>query len=196
MIDIAKAIEQANKKQSKIDASTIQELVGLSSPRVRHLLNNLASQSNTYLEVGCYLGGTLRAALHGNTLEYAAAVDNFSMNPSKRVEFFKNTSMLNFEFFEEDSFTLDVSKFKKPFELYFYDGHHSFESQYKAIEHFLPAMANEFVYVCDDWDMKKIPNATFSACKNLNLHVEEVHNLPGGENKEWWGGIGIVRIRK
>ncbi len=196
MIDIQKAIDHAEVKQSKIDKETMGELVGLSSPRVRHLLNNLAAQAETYLEVGCYLGGTLRAALHGNTLEYAAAVDNFSMSPDKRKEFFKNTDMLKFEFFEEDSFEMDVSKIKKPIQLYFYDGHHSFESQYRAIEHFLPAMADEFVYVCDDWDMKKIPNATFSACKDLKLKVEEVFNLSGGKDKKWWGGIGIVKIRK
>lgn len=195
-MNIKKAIEQAENLSSKIDGTVMNELEGLSSPKVRHLLNNLASQSDTYLEVGCYLGGTLRAALHENRHLYAAAVDNFSMMPNKRQMFFDNTEMLKFDFIEEDSFALDLTKIKKPIKLYFYDGHHSFESQYKAIQYYLPAMADEFVYVCDDWDMKKIPNATWTVCKDLKLTVEENYNLPGGPNKEWWGGIGILRIRK
>lgn len=196
MIDIKKAIDQADKLKSKLTPDVMSELSGLSSPKVRHLLNNLSAQSKTYLEVGCYLGGTLRAALHGNTPDYAAAVDNFSMMPDKREEFFKNTSMLSFEFFEEDSFKLDVSKIKRPIELYFYDGHHSFESQCLAISHFQKALASEFVYICDDWDMKKIPNATITTLRNLKFTIDEVYELKGGVDKEWWGGIGILKVRK
>lgn len=190
-----KQIIEASKHGSKVDNATMQKLEGLSTPWVRNLLNNLVAQSDTYLEIGCYLGGTLRAALHGNDHVYAAAVDNFSMMPRKRQRFFDNTEGLTFDFFEEDCFAMDITKIKKPIKVYFYDGHHSFESQYKALTHFYDAMQGEFIYVCDDWGMKRIPNATFTAAKDLNLKVIENYDLPAGKT-QWWSGIGLIKFQK
>lgn len=201
-MDIKLAIDRATTLHSKIDPETMGKLEGLSSPRVRHLLNNLASQSKSYLEVGCYLGGTLRAALHNNNL-YAAAVDNFSMSPATRDLFFKNTEGLEFDFFEEDSFSLDTRKIKQPIELYFFDGCHSVDAQYKAVSHFLPAMADEFVMVIDDWDMNKVRVGTHTALIDYKIKPLEKYELRGasGQSLEerlnsWWGGLGIFKIRK
>lgn len=199
MIDIKKSIEQADKLSSKIDAQVMSELSGLSSPRVRHLLNNLASQAKSYLEVGCYLGGTLRAALHGNDHLTAYAVDNFSMSPDTRGQFFKNTDMLKFEFFEEDSFSLDIRKIKTPIELYFFDGCHSVDAQYKAVSYFLPVMADEFVMVIDDWDANKVRVGTHTALMDYKIKPVEKYELKGSiDNRDntWWGGLGILKIRK
>lgn len=202
-MDIRKAIEQADELNSKINPETMATLQGLSSPRVRHLLNNLAAQAHSYLEVGCYLGGTLKAALHKNNHLYAAAIDNFSMSPQTRQQFFKNTDALKFDFFEEDSFSFDIRKIKQPIELYFFDGCHSVEAQYKAVSHFLPAMADEFVMVIDDWDMNKVRVGTHTALIDYSIKPLEKYELQGasGQSEEkrhltWWGGIGIFKIRK
>ena len=180
----------------------MSQLQGLSSPMVRHLLNNLAAQAKSYLEVGCYLGGTLKAALHGNDL-YAAAVDNFSMSPGTRGQFYKNTEGLKFDFFDEDSFSMDIKKIRHPIELYFYDGHHSVESQYKAVSHFINAMEDEFVMIVDDWDMNKVRVGTHTALIDLKIKPIEKYELKGasGQSNEerqkvWWGGLGIFKIRK
>lgn len=202
-MDIKHAIEQARKLKSKIDDLTMSQLQGLSSPMVRHLLNNLAAQSKSYLEVGCYLGGTLKAALHGNEHLYAAAVDNFSMSPETRGQFYKNTDALKFDFFDEDSFKMDIKKIRQPIELYFYDGHHSVESQYKAVSHFVNAMASEFVMVVDDWDMNKVRVGTHTALIDLKIKPIEKYELKGASGqaneerlKVWWGGLVVMRIRK
>lgn len=196
--DIKSAIDQAKNNSSKIDTTVMSELQGLSTPAVRHLLNNLAAQSYAYLEIGCYLGGTLRAALHGNDHLYSVAIDNFSMHPSTRQNFFDNTSMLHFNFIEGDCFEVKINKESLAicFDLYFYDGDHSFESHKKALSHFIDAMADEFIYVCDDWNMKRIPNATFEAAKELGLEVVECHNLNCAQKGLWWNGIGIIKFRK
>lgn len=200
MIDVKKAIEQADNLNSKIDTQVMSELRGLSSPRVRHLLNNLAAQAKTYLEIGCYIGGTLRAAIHGNEHLKAYAIDNFSMSPETRGQFFENTKGLNFEFFEEDSYSLDIKKIKQPIDLYFFDGCHSVDAQYKAVSYFLPAMADEFVMVIDDWDANKVQVGTNSALIDLKIKPVERYELKGatGDEREnsWWGGIGILKIRK
>lgn len=195
-MDIKKAIADAHKLSSKIDGYVMKELQGLSSPKIRHLLNNLAAQSDSYLEIGCYLGGTLRAALHSNRHLYAVAIDNFSMKPQTRQNFFDNTDMLDFTFIEEDAFKVDLLKFKNKIKLYFYDGDHSFEATQKALEYFYPILQDEFVMVVDDWNMKKIPNAIFTKAKELKLEVIENYNLICSPKGEWWHGLGIIWFRK
>jgi len=196
-MNIIQAIQNANRLKSKLPDEVIKSMDGLSSPKVWHLLNNLAGQAKTYLEVGLYKGSTLISALHGNEHLQAFGVDNFSMFPKKRANFFANTNAYKnrFTLFEQDCWTVDLSKLP-PIELFFYDGDHSFEAQYKAIEYFYPAMADEFTYVCDDWNMKKIPNATFSAAKAMNLEVIENHDLICPQKGEWWNGIGVIRFKK
>lgn len=202
-MDIKQAIEQADKLISKIDPEAMATMQGLSSPKVRHLLNNLASHVNSYLEVGCYIGGTLKAALYKNDHLYAAAIDNFSMSPTTRQQFFDNTKDLTFDFFEEDSFKFDVGKIKIPTELYFFDGCHSVDAQYKAVSHFLPAMANEFIMVIDDWDMNKVRVGTNTALLDYKIKPLERYELRGASgqseemrHKTWWGGLSIMRIKK
>lgn len=202
-MDIKKAIERADNLDSKIDAEYMATLQGLSSPRVRHLLNNLAAEANSFLEVGCFLGGTLKAAMYKNDHLYAAAIDNFSMSPGTRQQFYDNTKDLKVDFFEEDSFKFDTKKLKKPIELYFFDGCHSVEAQYKAVSYFLPAMANEFVMVIDDWDANKVRVGTNTALIDYKIKPIEKYELRGanGQSEEarqasWWGGLGVFKIRK
>jgi len=201
-MDIKKAIERADKLDSKIDAEYMATLQGLSSPRVRHLLNNLASQVNSYLEVGCYLGGTLKAAMYKNDL-YAAAIDNFSMSPGTKQQFYKNIEGLPVDFFECDSFSFDVKKLKKPIELFFYDGCHNVDAQYKAVSYFLPALAERAVIVIDDWDMNKVRVGTNTALLDLKIKPVEKYELKGasGQSEEkrhltWWGGLTVMKIKK
>lgn len=201
-MNIKQSIDEADSLVSKLTDEYISKLEGLSSPMVWHLLNNLCAQSDTYLEVGCFKGSTLLAALYKNPV-YAVAIDNFSMSAATREEFYSNTKGAKFTFYEQDAFTFDVSKIKKPIKLYFYDGDHSSEAHYKALTHFAPALADEFVYVCDDWDLTRMKTCTFTALKDLKYKIIECHELKGktmGTEEErkasWWGGIGIVKVQK
>src|SRR5688500_6696339 len=101
------------------------------------------------------------------------------MRPDERQTFFNNTSMLKFDFFEEDSFHMDLSKIKNPIELYFYDGLHTVEAQHKAISYFHPALTDEFVLIVDDWDLNKTKVGTHTAVKELNFKITEYYELKG-----------------
>ena len=201
-MDIKQCIDNATNHKSKLTEDYISKLEGLSSPKVWHLLNNLCSRSTAYLEVGCFKGSTLLAALYKNPV-YAFAIDNFTMSPKTRDEFFDNTKDAQFEFYEGDSFSFDIRKIKKPIDLYFYDGDHSGEAQYKALTHFAGALADEFIFVCDDWDLSKMKTCTFSAVKDLGFKITEYHELKGhttgtleARKDGWWDGLGIVKVRK
>lgn len=200
-MNIQRAIDLADAHKSKLTEEYISKLVGLSAPKVWHLLNNLCAQSDTYLEVGCFKGSTLLAALYENPV-YAVALDNFSM-AATREEFYNNTKDANFTFYEEDAFAFNVTKIEKPIKLYFYDGHHSGESHYSAISHFSQCLADEFVYVCDDWDLTRMKTVTFTVLRDLGYEILECYELAGKTNgteeerkASWWGGIGIVKVRK
>lgn len=197
-MNIKEAFERAERLESKIPRAYIEKLTGLASPKVWHLLNNLCAQSESYLEIGTYMGSSLMAALYGNSHVSAVAVDNFCMKPHTRPHFFANVKDLKFTFIEQDAFTIDVSKLP-PIELYFYDGEHSFNSQFKAITHFAPAMKTEFVLIVDDWNNDPAREGTFAGIKEAGLQVVEFHQRKDGTMKnkeEWWCGLAVFKLKK
>jgi predicted O-methyltransferase YrrM len=192
---IKEALERAENLQSKIPEEYISKLTGLSSPKIWHLLNNLAAMSDSYLEIGTYMGSSLMAALYENQVE-AVAIDNFCMKPKTRGHFFQNVKYLNFKFIEADCF--EVQFVDRSFQLYFYDGGHTYNDQYRALVHFLHAMQTEFVYVCDDWNNGPVREGTFAAIKDCDLEILEFHErrCEMKDKNEWWCGIAIFKFRK
>lgn len=197
-MDINSAFQQAEKLKSKIPESYINKLNGLSSPRVWHLLNNLTAQASAYLEIGTYMGSSLMAALYENTTT-AYAVDNFCMKPHLRNHFFQNVKRLNFTFIEKDCFEITPEEIKTPIDLYFFDGRHEYEDQYKAITHFLPMMKDEFVYICDDWSNEPVKKGTLDAIRDSKLIVKQMEVRGDGKWKDkdgWWCGCAVFKLQK
>lgn len=192
------AFERAERLESKIPQEEISKLHGLSSDKTWHLINNLASEAKNYLEIGTYLGSTLKAALYGNDHLKAYAMDNFCMKPHLKGHFFGNTKDLNFTFYEEDCFQFDLKKLPT-IDLYFYDGEHSFESQYKALTYYYPVLADEFIYICDDWTNKPVKEGTMKAIQDLELNIVECEIRGDGKLKqahEWWCGVAVFKLKK
>lgn len=110
------SIRKATIGVSKLSGAALA-VDGMSSSKVRHLLNNLCSlQGTSYLEIGSYKGSTLVAALVGNegTLARASAVDDFSQFGGPRQAFWENVDAhidsklrhsSRFLFVEDDAFT-------------------------------------------------------------------------------------------
>ncbi len=75
--------ENAQRNQSKITNDwRVMDQYSMSSKKFKNLLSNLCSLDNCcYLELGCFRGGTLIAALSQNKTLAAYAVDNFTYNP-------------------------------------------------------------------------------------------------------------------
>lgn len=196
-MNIAKAFADAEQLKSKIPAEYIGKLTGLSSPKIWHLLNNLAAQADSYLEIGTHMGSTLMAAMYGNSVS-ATAVDNFCMKPKTRGHFFHNVKDMKFNFIERDCWEIKPETVG-PFDLYFYDGEHSYESQYKAISHFIPAMKKEFIYIVDDWNNECVRAGTFDAIQANNLEAIEMEDRQNKLMKDaagWWCGIAVFKLKK
>lgn len=71
------SLQQADNERSKI-GDRERDIYGLSSIRLKCLLNNLCAVDNiNYLEIGAYKGATLLSALLGNPKTKALAIDHF-----------------------------------------------------------------------------------------------------------------------
>ena len=80
VIAVERALTQATLGISKLD-KPIFFLNGMSSPKVRHFLNNLCEHPDTrYLEVGSWRGSTIISALYDNhlTVSEVICIDDFS----------------------------------------------------------------------------------------------------------------------
>lgn len=198
------AIARATAGESRLDAQALS-LEGLSSAAVRHLLNNLCAPADVrYLEVGTYKGSTLVAASCGNPGLFTA-VDDFSefghMGPREtfeavRAEFARRC---RFTFHEADCWSTALRRrLPRAVNVYFYDGPHRYEDQYRAFTHFDPVFAETFIAVVDDWNTKTVRDATRQAFADLRyrtLHERELftkrwlHDL-------WWNGLLVAVVRK
>lgn len=196
--------------RSKLD-STVLDLDGMSSPKVRRLLNNLCSYAGvSYLEVGCWKGATAISALFGNrdSVIEAHVIDNFSeFNEEQNVEgmFFQNIERFreqitrNFHFHNCDTLLFDTALVGTKVTVFFYDGAHDTVSQRSAIVHYAPVLANPSVLVVDDWNWEMVRKGVRSGLEESHLEVLNSWELPASGNQdkvEWWNGLFVGVVAK
>ncbi len=202
---VEKSIQNADNLSSKLSTEALA-MTGFSSPRVRHLLNNLCSlPQNNYLEIGVWQGSTFISALYlnENNNKSAIGIDNWIEFGFSTKEFLQNTAHfiknVNFNFFEADCFSINLDAFKDKISIFFYDGNHSFEAQKKAFTYFNPIFADVFIAVVDDYDWSQVHAGTQAAIKELNYNVlyEKHLSSPSLNNSEsWWNGLYVAVISK
>ena len=195
------SLKMAEECQSKLTPEVL-ELEGMSGVKGRHFFNAMCSFPGTrYLELGVWCGSTFVSALYGNqeTLDAAFAADNFSQFGNKEKVFRKNTerylSDVQFQFVNQDCFTLDLNTMPGPFNVYFYDADHSFEAQEKAFTYFNPVLAKRFVAIVDDWHNKPTVDGTRSAFEKLGYKIE-FETVAKGRMADWWHGLFVAVVRK
>jgi hypothetical protein len=197
--NIERAILMADKGHSLLNNEILQ-LPSFSTHRIKHLLNNLGALSTVYGEVGVHKGGMTVAATYGNNLKSWVS-DNWTLfeegGLSKRL-FYENMARFKVgcKVFEQDCFTIDLAQVPKT-DFYVFDGAHDFESQKKGLTYFYPILADEFIFICDDYSWADPRKGTESAIKELNLEVLFQEELwDGQENGAWHNGIGVFLLKK
>ena len=197
---IALAIDQVSQLPTSVLA-----LDGMSSGKGRCLLNNLCRRPGTrYLEVGVWAGSTLISALYGNSESVVAAeaIDNFSQFGGPREVFEQKTR----EFLGEGRFTLHVNGYREvaptlqpPVNVYFYDGEHSAENQRDGLLHFWPCLADEFVFLVDDWNWPCVKQGTYEGIAKSGGRMVKSWELPAafnGDREQWWNGLFVAVMQK
>lgn len=199
---IQDAISHANRLESKLTRETTL-IGGYTSDKIRHLLNNLGAISSNYLEIGVHRGATFISSVYKNDLETYIAIDNFSElaeDGTVKDELFLNCKKfgLNLILLDQDCFTITKKDILRPIDFYLYDGNHSYESQKKAITHFLPMMADEFILCVDDYDWDDVTQGTQNGIKESGINVLfETHLKSEGLPQDgWWNGFYVALIHK
>jgi hypothetical protein len=198
-IIIQECIDKTNRRESRLSQKALT-LPGMSSFYTRTFLNHLVAIPHVkYLEVGVWQGSTFYSALDGNNPDYAVAVDNWSQFGGPAEQFKKNMEdciCKNWSFYDQDCFTVE---FDRPFNCFFYDGNHDEINHAKALTYFKGAMEDEFIYVCDDWNMASVQAGTRRGIKEARLDVVNEWRITTPKNgcvDDWWNGFYIAVMRK
>lgn len=190
---ISEAIEKAERLESKLGTHGF-EIGGFTSPKIRHLLNNLGAISTTYLEIGVLRGATFVSAMYGNNMK-GLAVDNFSEfnDGTVRTEFLANISKMdNADFIEQDCYTIDYPK--DYFDFYNFDGGHSYEQQRDAITVLYPALKDEFILVIDDSDWEQVIAGTIDGLNQVKANILFEKRFSGADG--YHNGTYLALIKK
>lgn len=192
------------------------DVLGLSSTKVRHFLNNLCSERGTvYADIGCYMGSTLFAALMGNSSVKAYAVDDFSdkvVKPMRKdlqdnfnaenpaEQFVKNAD----KWFNKDCAIGFVVKpvqqviFNEDYkpQIVFYDAQND-ENMISNLEHIHNQTQDSYVLVVDDANFDGVVKETDVFLQNKNVVFKRIitTEIPEDAN-DWWNGLYILVIEK
>lgn len=189
----------------------VMTMPGMSGWRYRIFINELVRQvaNPAYLEVGSWAGSTLCSAICGNTLK-ATAIDNWSEFGGPSQTFFSQVarhvspnirlSILNSDFRQVRWDAIGE------FNIYLFDGPHSFEDQCDGLLIAQPALSEDFVFIVDDWNHEHVRNGTYEALNRLSidcaLRLEIKTSLNGTqptlcmEKSEWHDGYLIAVCKK
>lgn len=203
------AIENADESISHLPGEQFA-VPALTSLKIRHLLNNIGKLGNNYLEVGVHRGGTFTASVAGSVnLEKITAVDSFlsdvTSNEGAKPEFENWASIFVpkssvFKLIHSDSFAEDVlTLIPKGVDIYLYDGDHSEESQKKALTFYKDVLADEFIFLCDDFDWDEVQKGTAKGIEEGGYEVlfEKYMKSKGShDNDSWWNGFYVALLKK
>jgi len=214
------SLSKAENFESSLD-SAVLEMEGMSSPKVRHFLNNICSYSGVkYLEVGTASGSTFISSMKNNSPDYVCASDlwveikngkdgkrKFLGNCKEHLGFSPQDEDpgSNFSLFTGDCFEIDKSLIREKFNVYFFDGGHEVEDHRKSMIYFNEVLEDRFIMIIDDWNDTRVQNGTMIGLQESGLKVRFSHYCKAtvnstpprwGDMNEWWNGLMVLVLEK
>lgn len=189
---------------------------GLSSNRVRHMLNYICSFKDTkYLEVGVYHGSTFCAAIQNNQIK-AYAVDTWEEKKLQpfvdgKLSFKSNCSVDVFEknlknylgsnevkVINKKAEAIDSSDVQDKVNVIFYDGSHELQDQKKVLTNLLDVTDSTFLLLVDDANFEGVIDASEQFVKENNLTVLFERKLLNDieDDTMWWNGLHMLVLQK
>lgn len=194
----------------------LMNMESMSGRKYKNFINRLVSQvpDARYLEVGTWTGSTACSAIYRNKVN-CFFVDNWDQfNPQGNVKnlFFEHTSKAkeespaaNFMFEENDFRRVNYDRIGK-YNIYFFDGPHEEKDQYDGVVYAQPALEDEFIFICDDWNWHQVRAGTAQAFSDLGIDIlyslEVRTTLDGStpqvvyETSDWHNGYFIASCKK
>ena len=212
---VIRAIDAATDNNSKFNPEGY-DVLGLSSDKVRHLLNNLCSERGTvYVDVGCYMGSTLFAALYKNSAVKAYAIDDYSdgvIKPKKKDldKKFDVKNPIDAMVNNADKWmNLDCSvgfavkpvlqwlpnKEHRP-DVIFYDGEVG-DNMNANLEHLHEQAKDNYILIIDDANFNGVVDNAKKFQEDKEVVFEKtIRTEIAEDDKSWWNGLHILVIEK
>lgn len=203
--DSPRRLAAARHPEDRRLCGVLNDVPGMATENKLMLLNLALAHlapGEVYVEIGCYKGASIVGAVRGNRTAKIFACDNFSKfdgteeilranlecHAPGQVEFFNLPSR---EFLELAPW--------RPARIgaYFYDGGHSFEDQFDALQYVLPSLADEAVVIVDDTNKREARSADAMFARMVP-GFELVLDLrtPRNHHPTWWNGVQLFRFRR
>lgn len=206
------AIDNANLFKSKL-SDECKNVPFLGSLKIRALLNHIGAIGEHFLEVGSHKSGSFCSTIYGNeNLKSITAIDSWDSDANSEdkayPQFISNTNKFKpqnakLNVIIGDCFSIDLRKIKNKIDIFGYDAGHSYTDQRDALIYYKPILADEFIYLCDDWTYGDVKMGTLAGIKEGGYEVlfsAELENETKGEdlhlNDEWWRGYGVFLLKK
>lgn len=216
------AISNAEKNISSVSNDwRVMDQFSVSSKRFKLLLNNICNSPNaTYLELGCFRGGTVAAAATNNKLLAVYAVDNFTYNPlgqykdsegkispycptgwpNIRISFNELIERLGLEKIVK-LFNGDWNKIPDTFIKHKIDiVHLDIEPNTKKILEFYDSKFSQvFTLVVSNYNLEQVRKELEDYIKEKNLKVHFSRYITSSSNSDsdgWWNGAAILVLEK
>jgi SAM-dependent methyltransferase len=217
---VSRAFEESKAGYSSLPPDVLA-ISGMSGNMTRHLYNNLAllklpatqgaPRPLNYLEIGTWKGSSLVAAMYGNSHVHGVCIDNWSQFGSPRQEYDANIQKFlpeaDVTTIEGDSFVTGVVG-DTTFDMYLYDGGHTYNDHRRAITHFARHLADVSIVIIDDWNWPAVRAGTLQGLAEsydvLKVressevrHTHDDSHTPFDQAKaQYWNGIVVMVIER
>jgi predicted O-methyltransferase YrrM len=208
--ELAKHVVDAVAQSGKANNST--EILGLTSDRVKTLLNNVAQGVSSYLELGSGSGATMSAVLKNNLISaYCVDLwqediqpknDLFTLPENTKEQFITNIRPFvensNLKILESNMFDVDLAEIEEPIQMLFYDGEHDYETTKNALQYYYNSLDDEAVVILDDANWQGTVDAANDAFRELGAQPVYSKIILNDEEDAaaWWNGLYILVIHK
>lgn len=213
IIAIKEAIRKADQFQSKLSAEALT-VPFLGSLKIRALLNNLGELATYVCDIGCHKSGSMTSMLYGNNnIKSATAIDSWASDETNEdkayPQFITNTQKFKSATTElnvivGDCWEVDLALIPNKIDLYSYDAGHSRTDQRDALLYYKDALADEFIFVCDDWAYQEVKEGTLDGIEEGGYEIlfqQELLNPEGSTeedhlNDHWWRSYAVFLLKK
>jgi CRISPR/Cas system-associated protein Cas10 (large subunit of type III CRISPR-Cas system) len=205
-----KSILSAYSNQSNLPEDVLN-IEGMSGNKTRHLYNNICNLNNaTYLEIGTWKGSSFISAMYNNTTTKGYCVDNWVEFGGPKNEFYNNINKFlstksNKIIIDKNCWEITKDDIVDTIDIFLYDGHHSYESQKKAITYYHNFFSKYVIIMVDDWtcDWVDVKKGTLDGINEMKMKIHFSYEIPlvntsqhhcGGDT--FWNGCGIFICEK
>ena len=178
------------------------EVPRMSTFAVAAIMNHAVSsmpKEHVFLNVGVWNGFSFLSGLAGNDDRTCIGVDNFSESGGPRDAFmgrFERSAGPIHRFHEMDYRDYFAEVHEEPIGVYFYDGEHSYENQWRGLEIAEPYFTDDCIVLVDDTNWADAHRATldFIEASGLRYSLYMDERTAGNGHPTLWNGLMVAQL--